>query len=115
MSYHGGTITPTNTPLQENGHPVHSYRFGRDGAFIPLQEPDLLFGRNHLSGLFLQAAHNDSTDSSHKQHRRTLSAALNNPHMRYMRLIGDNNPRYRWEQYRKTPEELKGMKKPLFV
>ncbi|KAF8247457.1 hypothetical protein K440DRAFT_298348 [Wilcoxina mikolae CBS 423.85] len=113
MSYYGGTITPTNTPMPENGHPEHIYRLGHDEAFIPLQEPELLFGRNHLSGLILQAAQNESTDSFHKQHQRALSAALNNPHMRYMRLIGDNNPRYQWEQYRKTPEELKEMKKPL--
>ncbi|KAF8536184.1 hypothetical protein BDD12DRAFT_749403 [Trichophaea hybrida] len=98
--------------MPENGHPEHIYRLGRNEAFIPLQEPELRFGRNHLPGLLLQAAQNENTDSFHKQHRRA-SAALNNPHMRFMRLIGDNNPRYQWEQYRKTPEELKEIKKPL--
>ena len=38
---------------------------------------------------------------------------LMNPQMRSMRLIGDNNPRYRWEQYYKRDEELKKMKKPI--
>ena len=38
---------------------------------------------------------------------------LNTPQMRSMRLIGQNNPRYRWEQYYKSPEELKKYKKPV--
>ena len=38
---------------------------------------------------------------------------LNTPQMRSMRLIGQNNPRYRWEQYYKSPEELKRYKKPI--
>jgi len=28
-------------------------------------------------------------------------------------LIGNSNPRYKWEKYYKTEEELKGMKKPI--
>jgi hypothetical protein len=35
------------------------------------------------------------------------------PQMRSQRLIGSSNPRYRWEQYYKTDEELKKMKKPI--
>ena len=35
------------------------------------------------------------------------------PQMRSMRLIGSNNPRYKWEQYYKSDEELKKMKKPI--
>lgn len=38
---------------------------------------------------------------------------LNTPQMRSMRLIGNSNPRYRWQQYFKTEEELKQMKRPL--
>ncbi|KAK0516795.1 hypothetical protein JMJ35_001398 [Cladonia borealis] len=38
---------------------------------------------------------------------------LMTPQMRSMRLIGNSNPRYRWEQYYKSPEELKSMKKPI--
>ena len=50
---------------------------------------------------------------------RRMSAAsdggelLMNPQMRSMRLIGNNNPRYRWEQYYKGDDELKKMKKPV--
>lgn len=38
---------------------------------------------------------------------------LMTPQMRSMRLIGNNNPRYQWEQYYKSDEELKKMKKPI--
>ena len=39
--------------------------------------------------------------------------ALMTPQMRSMRLIGNNNPRYQWERYYKSEEELKKMKKPI--
>ncbi|CAF9937969.1 hypothetical protein IMSHALPRED_000611 [Imshaugia aleurites] len=38
---------------------------------------------------------------------------LMTPQLRSMRLIGNNNPRYQWEQYYKSDEELKKMKKPI--
>ena len=38
---------------------------------------------------------------------------LMTPQMRSMRLIGKNNSRYQWEQYYKSDEELKKMKKPI--
>jgi hypothetical protein len=44
---------------------------------------------------------------------RRLSAVLFGPQMRSQRLIGNSNPRYRWEKYWKTEEELKQMKKPM--
>lgn len=50
-----------------------------------------------------------------KRDERRLSALLSAPQMRSMRLIGNSNPRYKWEQYWKTEEELKQMKKPMFV
>jgi hypothetical protein len=45
---------------------------------------------------------------------RRLSAVLNGPQMRSQRLIGNSNPRYRWQRYWKTDEELKLMKKPMY-
>lgn len=39
--------------------------------------------------------------------------ALVTPQMRSMRLIGNSNPRYRWDRYIKTDEELKEYKKPV--
>ncbi|RMZ80636.1 hypothetical protein DV738_g2617, partial [Chaetothyriales sp. CBS 135597] len=38
---------------------------------------------------------------------------LMTPQMRSMRLIGNSNPRYRWQQYYKTEEQLKQMRKPI--
>ncbi|KAK5112661.1 hypothetical protein LTR85_011172 [Meristemomyces frigidus] len=46
--------------------------------------------------------------------RMSLAASiLATPQMRSQRLIGNSNPRYRWEQYYKTDEELSKMKKPI--
>ncbi|KAF1947072.1 cation diffusion facilitator 10 [Clathrospora elynae] len=38
---------------------------------------------------------------------------LHTPQMRSQRLIGNSNPRYKWEKYYKRDEELRGMKKPI--
>src|ERR1700735_980904 len=38
---------------------------------------------------------------------------LNTPQIRSMRLIGNSNPRYRWQRYYKSEDELKKMKKPI--
>ncbi|KAM7192003.1 hypothetical protein V8F33_008581 [Rhypophila sp. PSN 637] len=48
-----------------------------------------------------------------RRDERRMSDILNGPHMRSMRLIGNSNPRYQWEKYWKTEEQLKGMKKPI--
>ena len=47
--------------------------------------------------------------------RRNNSGALvlKTPQMRSQLLIGNSNPRYRWERYYKSDEELKKMKKPI--
>jgi len=107
MSY-SATITPSPSPRPDQQR-------GRGPSPMPLQEPELFYSRNRLPGLLLQTACNSDEDIIQSQHIRRQAAAFNNPHMRYMRLIGDNNPRYQWEQYRKSPEELKGMKKPLLA
>lgn len=41
----------------------------------------------------------------------TTPEVLMTPQMRSMRLIGNSNPRYRWEQYYKSEDELKQHKK----
>ncbi|KAH8733149.1 cation efflux family-domain-containing protein [Phaeosphaeriaceae sp. PMI808] len=47
--------------------------------------------------------------------RRNSPAAsiLNTTQMRSQRLIGNSNPRYKWERYYKGEDELKGMKNPI--
>ncbi|KAL9091889.1 MAG: hypothetical protein Q9165_004641 [Trypethelium subeluteriae] len=52
-------------------------------------------------------------DSNAGRRASLAAAALNTPQMRSQRLIGSSNPRYQWEQYFKTDEQLKKMKKPI--
>lgn len=42
-----------------------------------------------------------------------LSQILGGPQNRSMNLIGKSNPRYRWERYWKSEDELLNMKKPM--
>ncbi|GAP83387.1 putative cation efflux family protein [Rosellinia necatrix] len=44
---------------------------------------------------------------------RRLSQILNSDPVRSMRLIGNSNPRYNWERYWKTEEDLSTLKKPI--
>ncbi|KAK4569969.1 hypothetical protein LTR86_002939 [Recurvomyces mirabilis] len=58
----------------------------------------------------------ESGDEYYDEHDRRMSNAghiLYTPQMRSQRLIGNSNPRYRWEQYWKTDEELKPLPKKL--
>ncbi|TKA76858.1 hypothetical protein B0A49_02945 [Cryomyces minteri] len=54
-------------------------------------------------------------DGGDREDKRMSVAAsvLLTPQMRSQRLIGNSNPRYRWEQYWKTEDQLKQMKKPI--
>lgn len=52
-------------------------------------------------------------DEPPRRDERRLSALLNSSHMRSMRLIGNSSPRYRWERYWKTEEELAIMSKEI--
>ncbi|KAH6648306.1 cation efflux family protein [Truncatella angustata] len=54
-----------------------------------------------------------SDDGRSLYEERRLSAVLMSRPVRSMRLIGNSNPRYRWERYWKGPEELSAMKKPI--
>ena len=54
-------------------------------------------------------------DESLRRDERRMSAILNSSHMRSMRLIGNSNPRYRWERYWKTQDQLASMPKDMFV
>lgn len=57
----------------------------------------------------------EDPDSRPRLEERRLSAILDTPQMRSMRLIGNSNPRYLWERYWKTEEQLKPLKKPVCV
>ncbi|KAJ2993074.1 hypothetical protein NUW58_g1953 [Xylaria curta] len=61
-------------------------------------------------------SHGYADDDEHHRSQadeRRLSQILNSDPVRSMRLIGNPNPRYKWERYWKTEEELKELKKPL--
>ncbi|KAH0605132.1 uncharacterized protein H6S33_005114 [Morchella sextelata] len=84
------------------------------GGFLPLQQPDALLPQRNRTLPALMILGNEShSPINHGHVRRPSITALQNPHMRYMRLIGNNNPRYQWERYRKSPLELKQMKKKI--
>ncbi|TLS27616.1 hypothetical protein PpBr36_05403, partial [Pyricularia pennisetigena] len=119
---------------------LHSSSYKRQSSFLLLQGDDHPFpvapkGNSALASLIRSrgsftslthpagphdeeaGAYADDVDADEhnraRDHERRLSAILNGPHMRSMRLIGKNNPRYQWEKYWKTEEELKQMKKPI--
>ena len=51
----------------------------------------------------------DDDDRHSLAEERRLNALLTGPQMRSMRLIGSTNPRYKWESYWKTADQLKEM------
>ncbi|KAK5741190.1 hypothetical protein LTR17_004130 [Elasticomyces elasticus] len=55
----------------------------------------------------------NNEDWMHDRRMSNAASVLMTPQMRSQRLIGNSNPRYRWERYWKTEEELKKMRKPL--
>lgn len=98
MATHGqGTLTRL-IKNQSNG----SYTTRRSSGSLP--------GRDFLDDEERPRSVFDERDDFSE---RRLSAVLNGPQMRSQRLIGNSNPRYKWERYWKTEEELKGMKKPM--
>ncbi|KAF2787069.1 cation diffusion facilitator 10 [Melanomma pulvis-pyrius CBS 109.77] len=54
-----------------------------------------------------------SLDRDAERRMSVGAQVLKTPQMRSQRLIGNSNPRYKWERYFKTDEELKKMKKPI--
>lgn len=104
---------------------AHSTSLPR-GSFLLLQDEPALAPKGHsaLASLIkTRSAIRDEEEGVGPDRRfdeeqprrdeRRMSDILNGPHMRSMRLIGNSNPRYQWEKYWKTEEELKGMKKPM--
>lgn len=57
----------------------------------------------------------DAQNGLEKAERRAslVASVLLTPQMRSQRLIGNSNPRYRWEKYYQSEQALKNMKKPL--
>jgi hypothetical protein len=95
--------------LQSIGTPpvrrVSSFRFDLGEDTESLKKPGERSRRNSL----------EDEDRPAYERRASEHAAktLMTPQMRSQRLIGHSNPRYRWEQYYVTEEDLKKMKKPI--
>jgi hypothetical protein len=94
------------------------------GSFLLLQDEPPLAPRGHgaLTSLIRHRGREDDggggdgvEDELPRRDERRMSALLNSSHMRSMRLIGNSNPRYRWERYWKTEAELAAMPKHMFV
>ena len=61
----------------------------------------------------LGGGHWGAGHSEEYKRKMSVPASLVTPQMRSQRLIGNSNPRYRWEQYWKSEEELRHMSKPI--
>ncbi|KAI0203964.1 hypothetical protein F4808DRAFT_457667 [Astrocystis sublimbata] len=88
---------------------LHNYGSSWRGAVVPDDEEALL---THSMTSHGYAEGEDEHRRSQADERR-LNQILNSDQVRSMRLIGNPNPRYKWERYWKTEEELKALKKPL--
>ena len=86
------------TLLRDRTGPQNSIAIGRD------EEGGLL-------GLRKLASHDDIR----RDDERHLASVLNGPQMRSMRLIGNSNPRYKWERYWQTDDQLAQMEKKMLV
>ena len=94
------------------------------GSFLLLQDepPVAPMGHGALASLIRHRGREGEEgpgdgleDDMSRRDDRRLSAILNSSAVRSMRLIGNSNPRYRWEQYWKTEAELAAMPKHMFV
>ncbi|KAJ4302909.1 hypothetical protein N0V90_001800 [Kalmusia sp. IMI 367209] len=81
---------------------LRSSRSERRGSVS--SDDDIDYFRNGLMAAY---------DSASERRMSIGAHALNTPQMRSQRLIGNSNPRYKWERYFKTEEDLKQYKKPL--
>lgn len=93
------------TQLLSRSHPTHNYGSAWRGHILDDEEALL--------------AHSVSSHDVDDEHRRSqaderrLSQILNSDPVRSMRLIGNSNPRYKWERYWKSEEQLKTYSKPV--
>ena len=102
-------------PLNEESSPMATHGTGaltnllRTRSNVSLhtmtRRPSSIAGRDNA----------EDEEAGEWQNNARRESILNGPQIRSMRLIGNSNPRYRWHQYWKTEEELKKMKKPMYV
>jgi hypothetical protein len=118
----------TGPKAQDNACPLDPPETPRSavprGSFVLRdEEPPLApLGHGALANLILhrgledeEAVYDGPEEEYNRRDERRMSAILNSSNIRSMRLIGNSNPRYQWERYWKTEEELAKMPKPMFV
>lgn len=97
------------TQLLGRSQSFYNYGSSRRGAIPDDEEARLVpVSSSHGFALAIDDEHHRS-----QANERRLSEILNSDPVRSMRLIGNPNPRYRWERYWKTEEQLSAFKKPL--
>lgn len=67
----------------------------------------------HATTVFERERDRSPYDLNEERRMSHAAEVLMTPQMRSMRLIGNSNPRYQWQRYYKTPEQLKEYNKPL--
>ncbi|KAI1756617.1 hypothetical protein F4782DRAFT_549127 [Xylaria castorea] len=95
--------------LSRSHQSLHNYGSSWRGA-VPDDEEALLTHSISSHGFA------DGLEDEHRRSQadeRRLNQILNSDQVRSMRLIGNPNPRYKWERYWKTEEQLKALKEPL--
>jgi hypothetical protein len=105
--------TESTSPMVTHGQGALTrlIRNQSNASLVTLRRPSAsLRGRDPLDDEE-QVSQADDRDDNARSEERRLSAVLNGPQMRSQRLIGNSNPRYKWERYWKTEEELKKIKK----
>lgn len=138
LAFHHGSFlllqddTPSS-PLASKGHGALAslirsrsatslHRPGRAGSVreaVPrADDEEAILGLSnagqHSDWSVFRAPRDDPSDEPQRRaEERRMSAVLNTPQVRSMRLIGNSNPRYRWERYWKTEAELRSMKKRI--
>lgn len=106
-------FTLPRRPRSERRGSVHS--INSDTEVDALIGEELVLGASSESASPLHRKWTGHT-APHEIDARRMSLGpeiLMTPQMRSMRLIGNSNPRYRWQQYYKTEDQLSKMKKPL--
>ncbi|KAI5209270.1 hypothetical protein AUEXF2481DRAFT_38162 [Aureobasidium subglaciale EXF-2481] len=89
-------------------------RSSLDGSFAPgTSFEDTAAASDNEPATPQQARHRVAAADDASRRLSSGAAALMTPQMRSMRLIGNSNPRYRWEKYFTSDEDLKKMKKPI--
>ncbi|KAI1422645.1 hypothetical protein F5Y12DRAFT_786579 [Xylaria sp. FL1777] len=112
-SHRGASDHPRQSALSQllsRSHPsLHNYGSSWRGGVLDDEEALLTHSiSSHGFG--------DSGDDEHRRSQadeRRLSQILNSGPIRSMRLIGNSNPRYKWERYWKSEEELSALSRPV--